>query len=66
MEPVAFISGFLVTLAWLLVTIGWVLRRKGQSEWYLLLLLVPFGFFIILSLQNKTAATVSTRPPVGY
>jgi hypothetical protein len=65
MEHVAFIAGFLVTLGWLLVTNGWVLRRKGQSEWYLLLLLVPFGFLIILGLRNKTAATVTTRPPVG-
>jgi Na+/proline symporter len=62
-ETVAAFAGYIAALAWLLVTNGWVLRRKGQSEWHLLLLLVPFGFLFILALQNKTAAANEAKPP---
>jgi hypothetical protein len=55
-EKVVIVAGSVVTLAWLLPTNGWVLRRKAQSEWHLIWLLAPFGIFILLGLQNKTVA----------
>jgi hypothetical protein len=63
-ETIAAFAGYIAALAWLLVSNGWVLRRKGQSEWHLLLLLVPFGFLFILALQNKTATANEAKPPV--
>ena len=63
-ETIAAFAGYIAALAWLLVTNGWVLRRKGRSEWHLLLLLVPFGFLFILALQNKTAVADEAKPPV--
>ena len=61
-EKVAFFAAYIASLGWLLVTNGWVLRKKGQSEWHLLLLLVPFGFLFMLWLQNKTA---QPKPPAA-
>jgi len=29
------------------------LRKKGQSEWHLIWLLVPLGFLVILALENR-------------
>jgi hypothetical protein len=63
-ETMAAFAGYIAALGWLLVTNGWVLRRKGQSEWHLLLLLLPFGFLFILALQNKIAAANEAKPPV--
>jgi hypothetical protein len=54
-ERAVIVVGSVVTLAWLLPTNGWVLRRKGQSEWHLLWLLAPFGVFVIVWLQNQKA-----------
>ena len=62
-EKVAFFAGYLSALAWLLVTNGWVLRKKGRSEWHLLLLLVPFGFVFLVALQNRNAVSRMTDPP---
>ncbi len=63
-ETVAAFAGYVAALAWLIITNGWVLRRKGQSEWHLLLLLLPFGFLFILALQNNSAAANAAKPPV--
>ena len=65
-EVVAYFAGYTAALAWLLITNGWVLRKKGRSEWYLLLLLVPFGFFFLLSLENRNAVNrAGGRPTVN-
>jgi hypothetical protein len=50
-----YLIGFIVSLAWLIPTNGWVLRKKGQSLWHLLWLWVPFGVFVFLNLRNKNA-----------
>ncbi len=62
-ETVAAFAGYIAALAWLLVTNGWVLRKKGRSEWHLLLLLVPLGFLFLLAVENKTQTTTPARPP---
>ncbi len=62
-ETVALFAGYISALAWLLVTNGWVLRKKGQSEWHLFLLLVPFGFLFILGLHNKNVSSQAAKPP---
>ena len=53
LEKVLTFTGVVVALAWLLPTNGWVLRKKGQSEWHLIWLLVPFGIMVLLGLQNR-------------
>lgn len=45
--------GFVVVAAYLFVC-GWVLKRKSRSLWWLLILVVPFGFIVFLCLKNKT------------
>lgn len=52
-DSIVLILTFAVVLAWLLFTNGWVLRKKGQSEWHLVWLLVPLGFLVILALENR-------------
>lgn len=44
-----------ITLAVLIPTWGWSLRRKNRSLWWLLLgLLVPFGGIALLVLKNRS------------
>ncbi len=62
-ETVAAFAGYIAALAWLLVTNGWVLRKKGRSEWHLLLLLVPLGFLFLLAVENKTRPATRATPP---
>jgi len=45
------VVGFVI----LVLTWGWVLRRKNRSLWWLLLaLFVPFGFLAIFLLENRS------------
>ena len=46
---------YLVTLAWLFVIAGWVLKEKRRSLWNLLWLIVPYvGLIVFLCLENRT------------
>jgi len=47
-----FIVGTTLTVFIFIVT-WWYLGRKARSKWLLLLLFVPFGFIILLILENK-------------
>ncbi len=49
---VYFIVGFVLT-AFVFIVTWWYLGRKARSKWLLLLLFVPFGFIILLILENK-------------
>ena len=52
-----YIIGFIVSLAILIPVWGWALRRKSRSLWWLLMgLFVPFGFIVLLCLDNKSPA----------
>lgn len=53
LEAVGFLLGAVVfSLIW-----GWALRKKNRSLWWLLLgLFVPFGFIVLLCLENKSSA----------
>ena len=64
-ETIAAFTGYIAALAWLLVTNGWVLRKKGRSEWHLLLLLVPLGFLFLLAVENKKRPITPVNPPAG-
>jgi H+/Cl- antiporter ClcA len=43
---IALIVGLILTFVLLLLPIGLVLRRIGRSEWWALIIFIPFGFFI--------------------
>jgi hypothetical protein len=49
---VYFIVGLVLT-AFVFIVTWWYLGRKARSKWLLLLLFVPFGFIILLILENK-------------
>jgi len=47
--------GLIITLVILIPVWGWALRRKNRSLWWLPLgLFVPFGFIVLLWLENKS------------
>ncbi len=49
------VTGVVVGLVVLVLTWGWVLRRKNRSLWWLLLaLFVPFGFIAMFVLENRS------------
>ena len=61
---IGLVLGFmgLAGLAWvfaviyaLLLTI-WLLRRKGRSMWFIPFAFIPFGWIILLVLENKRSA----------
>ncbi len=64
-EEIAALAGYVAALAWLLITNGWVLRKKGRSEWHLLLLLFPLGFLFLLAVGNKGQPIAPAKPPAS-
>jgi len=44
-----------VSILWLFGIDGWVLRRKNRSLWNLLWLIIPIGWIVFLSLENKSS-----------
>lgn len=47
--------GLIITLAILTPVWGWALRRKNRSLWWLPLgLFVPFGWIVLLCLENRS------------
>jgi hypothetical protein len=70
---VFFIVGF-VLLIFVCIITWWYLGRKARSKWLLLLLFVPFGFIVLLFLENKAIgyggdfageAVTDRRPDTG-
>ena len=48
------VMGFLVGNGIFALIWGWALRKKNRSLWWLLLgLFVPFGFIVLLCLENR-------------
>ena len=58
-EGMGALTGLVVlSLIW-----GWALRQKNRSLWWLLLgLFVPFGFIVILCLENKSESKQVSAP----
>ena len=58
-EAMATLPGLVVlSLIW-----GWALRRKNRSLWWLLLgIFVPFGFIVLLCLENKSESKQVPAP----
>ena len=53
-DDVLFVIGLIITLAILTPVWWWALRRKNRSLWWLPLgLFVPFGFIVLLCLENR-------------
>jgi len=48
--PIGFLTAYVV----MAVGAGWVLHRKARSLFWLFLFFVPFGFWILLLLGNKS------------
>jgi hypothetical protein len=44
---------YLIVALWTFGICAWVLREKNRSYWYLLWLVVPFGWIVFLSLENR-------------
>jgi hypothetical protein len=53
-DAFSYLLSFIVVLAWILPTNGWILRRKKRSLWWLLMLFVPIGWIVFLSLENQS------------
>lgn len=54
-DGVVYIVGLIINLAILIPVWGWALRKKNRSLWWLPLgLFVPFGFIVLLCLENKS------------
>ena len=49
----AYLLAFVVTLAWLIPTGGWILKQKRRTLWHLLWLFIPIGIWVFLSLENR-------------
>ena len=48
------VIGLIITLVVLIPVWGWALRKKNRSLWWLPLgLFVPFGFIVLLCLENR-------------
>ena len=53
-DDVLFVIGLIINLAILTPVWWWALRRKNRSLWWLPLgLFVPFGFIVLLCLENR-------------
>lgn len=59
LSDIAYVFGIVVSLAWLMPTNGWILRKKSRSLWNLLWLFIPFGGIVFLCLKN-----LSDKEPV--
>jgi len=56
------VIGLIITLAILIPVWGWALRRKNRSLWWLPLgLFVPFGFIVLLCLENRSETSKLTE-----
>lgn len=46
----------IVGLTWILLTNGWVIKKKRRSLWWLLVVFIPFiwGLIILLCLKNRS------------
>lgn len=54
-DDVLYVIGFVIALAILIPVLGWALRRKNRSLWWLPLgLFVPFGWIVLLCLDNRS------------
>ena len=51
--PAGYLWSAVFAACWLIPTNGWLLRKKGQSLWHLLWLILPFGWIVFLSLDNR-------------
>lgn len=49
-----------VSAAWLFGIGGWVLRKKNRNLFHLLWLVIPFGWIVFLSLENKADITIAS------
>ena len=55
--------GFVIGLAILIPGWGWALKKKNRSLWWLLMgLFVPFGFIVLLCLENKSESKQVSAP----
>jgi len=67
LEGAIYVIGFIVALATLIPIWGWALRKKNQSLWYLLLgLFVPFGFIVLLGLNNLSIQSSNSLTPISH
>ena len=54
-EDPLYAVGLIISLAVLVSVWGWALRKRSRSLWWLPLgLFVPFGFIVLLCLENKS------------
>ena len=44
---------YIISALWLFGIDGWVLRQKNRGLWYLLLLIIPFGWIGFLLIENQ-------------
>jgi len=55
LEDAGYVVGIVVTLVVVGLVWGWALRKKNRSLWWLLLgMFVPFGFIVLLCLENRS------------
>ena len=67
-EGISYLFTFIIALAWLVPIHGWILKQKKRRLWWLLILLVPFGWIVFLCLENrsnrsKRDSTILYPPP---
>jgi len=48
---------YIISILWLFGIDGWILRRKDRSLWNLLWLIIPFGWIVFLSLENRSSVS---------
>lgn len=52
---------YLFNLVVLVISGGWILRQKNRSLWWVIVLLIPFGWIVFLALDNRTEWRVIAR-----
>lgn len=62
LEGAGAVIGFLTTIIGGSIIVGWMLRQKHRSLWWLLLWwFVPFGWIFVLTLQNRSEQWITGR-----
>ncbi len=63
LEAAGYVVGIVVTLVVVGLVWGWALRKKKRSLWWLLLgMFVPFGFIVLLCLENRSTSEDKLHP----
>lgn len=52
---------YVIGLVVLLPVVGWVLRKKNRSPYWLFLLVIPLGLILLLLLENRSGKETPSR-----